>query len=776
MNEPFFDDLTEAQATAVRHMDGPLLILAGAGSGKTRVVTCRMAHLILSGIPSANLLGLTFTNKAADEMRQRLASMVPLDDIWLSTFHRFCSRLLRHHAALVGLSENFSIFDTQDSLHALKSAVEGSDSTIIHYTPAQIARAISNAKNDLLGPDEYASRARSPLSTVTAEIYPLYQQRLLSSNAVDFDDLLLYTAKLLYENPELRQQLDDRFRYVLVDEYQDTNLAQYRIVRALSVDHPNLAVTGDPDQSIYGWRGANVRNILDFEKDYPDASTVTLEQNYRSTPNILQIANEVISHNVHRKPKSLYTDTPAGNLVRMVNYATNQEEAQQIAAGIAGLIRSDKYRAKDAAILYRTNALSRNLEHALRDEGIPYQIVNGVEFYKRKEIKDVLGYLQLANNPQNDIAFLRVINTPARGIGRKTLQRIEEFSRSNHCPMLAAIESEELLQSFSSRPGKALRQFVADFAAIRVAATSLVEELVGLVLSTTGYADQYKNSDTEEDGQRLANIQELLTAARQYDERNPDATGLDGFLEQTALVNDTDDWEVEADKATLMTLHSAKGMEFPLIFIVAVEHGILPHERSRDDLMSLEEERRLLFVGITRAQRELQISYVTHRDYRGKVRRAIPSEFLAEMPVHDMELLTSEPTSHRRQSESWDSRANNEWENNEVFADYIQDDPRPSQEVTESSRRPDLPNPVLTTAAEMLDDHGPSAAGRRAEPISPDLFELGMLVNHPDYGPGKMIALSGSSDKRTATVQFLNPPQTKKFRLAHSLLRPIASP
>jgi len=788
--------MTESQADAVRHVDGPLLILAGAGSGKTRVVTCRIAHLIGSGVPPSHILGLTFTNKAADEMRMRLAGMVATDGVWIGTFHRFGSYLLRSHAQLVGLSENFSIFDTADSLRALKSTVDGSDLTVIRYTPAQIAREISNAKSQLIGPDEYARRAGRPLESVVAEIYPLYQQRLLASNAVDFDDLLLFTAKLLYDNPDLRGQLDDRYRYVMVDEYQDTNLAQYRIVRALSVDHPNIAVTGDPDQCIYGWRGANVRNILEFERDYPKAATVVLERNYRSTPEILRAANSLISHNTQRKPKSLFTETAAGHPVRLVNYGDAEEESQEIVRRIAGFIRASKYEPREVAILYRTNALSRNFEHALRDEGIPYQIVNGVEFYKRREVKDLLGYLHLVNNPRNDIAFLRVVNVPARGIGRKTLQRVEDFARNHGLSMLATVESDEFLDSLARRTAKVLGKFRADFEPIRSAATLPVEEVVGLVLSATGYAEQFSHSSTEEDEQRLANIHELVTAARQYDARHPAGPGLDGFLEHASLVNDTDAWESDSNKVTLMTLHSAKGLEFPLVFIVAVEHGILPHQRSSEDLMSLEEERRLLFVGITRAQQELQLSWSTYRDLHGSRRRAIPSDFLRNLPLKEIEMIglefrersSDERSSDLRRdsSRTGSSMAREEDSPVHLTDEYSHEAPEgddfcqdiPSQdEIAASDEAPSSAEPrppIVLTAADMFE--GAEAGGGQANSHSPDAFSLGMVVNHPDYGPGKLVALSGEGAKRMGTVQFFSGAKSRRFRLAHSPLRPLASP
>ncbi len=408
--------LTPAQREAVEHSDGPLLILAGPGSGKTRVITHRIAHMIAAGIPARSILALTFTNKAADEMQARVDALAPGERVWMGTFHRFCARLLRQYASYVGLSENYSIYDTQDSRRLLKRVIENAKVELTHYTPDRVANAISWTKNNLVSSTEYVPSG-DPLGKIVAVLYPAYQAALRDCNAVDFDDLLLHVATMLRENPELRGQLDARYRYILVDEYQDTNLAQYAIVRALSIDHPNLAVTGDPDQSIYGWRGANLNNILEFEKDYPDVSVVRLEQNYRSTKRILRAADALIAHNRRRKKKSLFTDNDEGRPVRLINYPTHKDEADVIAARIAADIHSGRRQAMDFAIFYRVNALSRTLEFALRQAGIPYQIIRGLEFFQRKEIKDVLAYLYLINNPADDVAFGRVINTPIRGIG-----------------------------------------------------------------------------------------------------------------------------------------------------------------------------------------------------------------------------------------------------------------------------------------------------------------------------------------------------------------------
>ena len=422
------EPLTDPQREAVTHRDGPLLVLAGPGSGKTRVITHRIAYLLESGVPASQILALTFTNKAADEMQRRVAELAPGDRVWLSTFHRFGAMLLRRYASYVGLEPNFTIYDTSDSRQTIKRVIEARDINTLNYSPERIAAAISDAKNKLIMAEQFEPRSGSMLARVVAEVYPAYQQKLLASSAVDFDDLLLHVARLLYDHAEIRAELDERHRYVLVDEYQDTNRAQYVILRALSTDYPNLAVTGDPDQSIYGWRGADLNNILEFEHDYPNVRIVRLERNYRSTKRILLVADALIGHNLRRKKKELWTENDDGTAVRLAAYVDQDHEAQDIAAQIRAAVEEGRRKPSDFAIFYRVNALSRALEKALRAAGVPYQMVRGQEFYARKEIKDVLAYCQLVNNPRDDMAFERTVNTPPRGIGQKTIERLSEYA------------------------------------------------------------------------------------------------------------------------------------------------------------------------------------------------------------------------------------------------------------------------------------------------------------------------------------------------------------
>ncbi len=793
-------ELTDAQREAVTHREGPLLILAGPGSGKTRVVTHRVAWLLQQGIPGHQVLALTFTNKAADEMSRRIERLTGDPTVWVGTFHRFCARLLRKYATDVGLQENFTIYDVEDSLRAFRLALGQLRVDAERFTPEAIAKAVSWAKNNLITPEEYRPRAGQALGEVVRAAYPVYQRQLAASNAADFDDLLFHVALLLRDNPEIRAALDERYRFILVDEYQDTNLAQYAIARALSIDHPNLAATGDPDQSIYGWRGANLNNILEFERDFPEVHVVRLEQNYRGTQRILHVAAELIRHNVRRKEKALFTENEPGAPVRLVAYSTQRDEAEGIAAQIAQSVRAGRRRPCDFAVFYRMNALSRALEFALRDAGVPYQMVNGLEFFQRKEIKDVLAYLHLLNNPNDNVALLRVVNTPPRGIGKTTLDRLSAFAAQRGRPLLEA--ARRSVPEIGPRPTARLARFVEMFDRLAAALGGSVEELLGLVLSETGYQKQLRESNDEEDQQRLANIEELLTVARDFDERRGFSTGqadrpsasshLEAFLEETCLVNDTDAWETDADRVTLMTLHASKGLEFPVVFLTAVEEGILPHERSREHRDQLEEERRLMFVGITRARQELQLSTARYRDFHGQRKLTIPSSFLMELPRAEMEIVS--PATDRRAatdadwddadwddavlddailddasqptvSEDWESMREREQESGssqaasagrppeafDSFADAVHELP---DEGLLSDGRPmkiaplRVPRPIsLTTAAAL-------AGGGQQPPAAPDAFRQGMLVLHATLGLGQIIATSRQRGRTPSDGRF----------------------
>jgi DNA helicase-2/ATP-dependent DNA helicase PcrA len=746
--DPLLNGLTEAQREAVVHFEGPLLILAGPGSGKTRVVTHRVAWLLKQGVPGHQILALTFTNKAADEMGRRIERLADDPTVWVGTFHRFCARLLRKYASLAGLQENYTIYDAADSVRALREAISRLKIDVERYSPESLSKAISWAKNALIEPHEYQPRPGNVLGGVVRDLYPAYQRQLAASNAADFDDLLLHVATILRDNPEVRAGLDQRYRFILVDEYQDTNLAQYAIARALSIDYPNLAVTGDPDQSIYGWRGANLNNILEFERDYPEVHVVRLEQNYRSTQRILRVAAELIAHNVRRKEKGLFTENGQGTPVRLVTYSTHKDEADGIAARIAADIHSGRRRPRDFAIFYRVNALSRALEFALREQGVPYQMVNGLEFFQRQEIKDILAYLHLLNNPRDGVALRRVINAPPRGIGKTTVGRLSDYADRQGLPLLEAARHGSRIPSVGPRPAALLARFVALMDRLSAAVGGPIEELLGLVLSETGYQEQLCESENEEDLQRLANIEELLTVARDFDERRGGTGQLEAFLEETSLVNDTDAWETDADRVTLMTLHASKGLEFPVIYLTAVEEGLLPHERSHEHPEQLEEERRLLFVGITRAQQELQLSLARYRDFRGQRKPTIASSFLMELPRMEMEVESAGADDMGR---SWVEEAREE----------VPARPR-------IAAAPSWAGSVrLTTAAALANGGQPTAS------VNPEVFRQGMLVVHATYGLGRIIALSGSAASRRATVDFPPPAGRQRLLLAEGTLQPV---
>jgi DNA helicase-2/ATP-dependent DNA helicase PcrA len=797
------EHLTDAQREAVTHVDGPLLILAGPGSGKTRVITHRIAWLLAQGVPAWQIVALTFTNKAADEMKRRLAILAPGQKVWVSTFHRFCARLLRQYARQLGLEENYSIYDTGDSLAALKRVIEGLQLELTHITPERVQAAISWAKNNLITAEDYQPKPGKPIGNVVVQVYPRYQAELLASSAVDFDDMLLHVATLLRDHPEIRAQLDQRYRYVMVDEYQDTNLAQYAIVRAMSIDYPNLAVTGDPDQSIYGWRGANLKNILEFEKDFPDVKIVRLEQNYRSTKRILRVADHLIQHNTRRKKKSLFTENDEGKPVALLAQPNEKTEADWIANYIAGQVAAGRRRPRDFAVFYRMNALSRQLEHSLREYGIPYQMVNGVEFYQRKEIKDVLAYLHLLNNPRDSVAFLRIVNTPPRGIGRATIGQLLAHADRRRLPLLDVAREAGLIETLPKRAAVAVAKFVGLYDRLALAAERPVEEIMGLVLSESGYRQMLIDNDSEEDYDRLANIEELLTAAREFDEQNPGENRLEGFLEQASLVNDTDAWEVDDNRTTLMTLHAAKGLEFPVVFIVAIEEGLLPHERSRAEMEQIEEERRLFFVGITRAREELHLSMAKYRSFRGQSRMAIPSPFLMQLPTEEMEVADFSWATPAAASAFILPEAGVYDDARGSPDDVVRGSLDPAQESTQGlsgfgdadetfgQASDTIGRPCnnqarsngelrVTTAAELAaspkgnrETSSALPANRYQTPDThPDSFHHGMLVRHPDYGLGKILALSGTGVKRTATVAFAQGAGEKRFILAHSKLQP----
>ncbi len=779
-------NLNPAQQQAVQQIDGPLLVLAGPGSGKTRVITHRIAYMIALGIPSHNILALTFTNKAAEEMRLRLNSLAPSQKSWTGTFHKFCARMLRVHAPMVGLSENFTIYDTGDSRKVIKQAVENTEVDLRHYSVDRLSQEISNLKNRGVIAHEFTPRPGVPLEAIAGRVYVEYQKLLQMANGVDFDDLLLYAVQLLQDNPELREAFDQKYSYFMVDEYQDTNLAQYKLIRLLNHTVQNLAVTGDPDQSIYGWRGANINNILNFEQDYPNVTVVRLQQNYRSTKSILRVADQLIENNLKRKHKSLVTDNQEGRQVRLVAYPSPQEEGVDIADSIALAIQKGERKPSDFAVFYRTNWLSRALEHALHQAGVPYQIVNGHEFYQRKEIKDLIAYLHLLNNPRDSVAFERIINVPPRKIGKITVSRIRRYAMEHGMSLLDAARNSQNIDTISKAPTNKIRAFVEMFDRIFETRIGNVEAIIKAVIDETGYRDWLTGDGSEEGFERARNVDELVVAAQEFDSEHPGDCHLETFLEQTALVSDTDVWESTSEYVTLMTLHAAKGLEFPCVYIVGMEDGILPHERSSNDDAELEEERRLLFVGITRAQQELQMSRCLARFRRGSYWPSIASRFLMELPREEM--LVFEPRSHEidpdtlSQLDPWlhDGIDNQEYSQvsdayetdltGDVDISFDVDDfetENGDDRVAESSgpmTRQKLQQkfPRLVTAAELEKRQSEQETVVR---VHPSVFNESDRVEHPEYGFGTIERITGQGNKRTATIVF-DELGRKRFRLA----------
>ena len=778
--QEIIEPLNEAQRQAVMHREGPLLMLAGPGSGKTRVITHRIAYLVSQGVSGRSILALTFTNKAADEMRNRISALVPGAPAWSGTFHRFCSRLLRQRAEMVGLGENFSIYDTADSRKVIKQSIENAKVNAQHYSVDSLINQISFLKARGLPPADFEPRPGHPLDQIMARVYPEYQQQLRRANAVDFDDLLLHTIDLLRHNPELRAGLDAQYQYVMVDEYQDTNHAQYQLVRLLNHDTRNLSVTGDPDQSIYGWRGADLNNILEFERDYPDAAVVRLEQNYRSTGAILSVADQLIANNLRRKPKQLLTDNEQGEAVRLVTYPSPREEADDIAEQIELAIRQRDRSPSDFAVFYRANWLSRSLEHALGRLSIPYQIVNGHEFYQRREIKDVLAYLHLINNPRDNVAFERIVNVPSRKIGKVTLGRIREFAANENICMLEAARKCGLIETISKGAATKVAKFVALFDELSVLETDVVESIIQEVVTLTGYRDWLLQDDSEEGHERAGNIDELIVAAQEFDLEHPDDGGLEAYLEQSALVSDTDVWEAESNYVTLMTIHAAKGLEFSSVFIVGCEDGILPHERSQENDDEIEEERRLLFVGITRAQKHLQLSRAVSRFKRGAFWPAIASRFLLELPRAEMQVVEpahldqASPTDFEHDQQvpfeldPWLHGGIQVGDPEEVTPDtatgteIFDTSPATNDRPLEKNKSPNFPR--LMTGTEL--------AEQGAARVHPSKFQVGMRVSHEEYGQGTIVTLTGNNLKRTATVEF-EELGSKRFRLAFCNLQII---
>ena len=664
-DSPLFDGLNPAQREGVAATDGPVLVVAGAGSGKTRVLTYRIAHLIRDlGVSPHAILAITFTNKAAEEMKERVANLVGgvAESMWVSTFHSACVRILRREAHRLGYKSAFSIYDAADSLRLITMCVSDLDLDPKRFPPRSIRGAISNAKNEMIDYETYRSQDSGFYHEQISDVYRLYQQRLLEASAMDFDDLLMITVELLGAFPEVLEHYQRRFQYVLVDEYQDTNHAQYMLVKLLSDSHRNLCVVGDQDQSIYRFRGADIRNILEFEKDYPDARIVVLDRNYRSTEIILEAANAVIDNNMHRKPKRLWTDLGRGELITRFEAQDEHDEAAFVADQIE-LLDDQGYHRQDMAIFYRTNAQSRVLEEVFVRYGIPYNVVGGVKFYERREVRDALAYLRLLANRTDEVAVKRVINVPKRGIGQSTIAHIDRFSQDGRISFYDGLTRIDDIGMVAARSAIRVKEFVGLIDRLEEAAADGPRAAIDAVLAETGYVAELESERSVEALGRVENLRELASVAEEFEESMDGSitddrpwaslTGLrklELFLETVSLVTDIDELDDKAEAVTLMTLHTAKGLEYPVIFIVGMEDGVFPHSRSLGDPDELEEERRLCYVGVTRAEEKLYLTHAWQRMLFGSSNFNPPSRFLSEIPEN---LVTMAPKRTRKSQESF---------------------------------------------------------------------------------------------------------------------------
>ena len=654
-----FQELNEQQYKAVTHGEGPLLVLAGAGSGKTRVLTCRIAYLVeKKGVKPDEILAITFTNKAAREMKERVEHLLGggIKGMWISTFHSACVRILRRYIHEIGYNNNFVIYDESDQLSITKDIIKQLNMDERYYPPKAVKAEIGRAKDSLIVPSDYYKMYRDDFRrSKIAEVYDLYQKRLQQNNALDFDDIINKTIELFTLKPHILEYYQKKFKYILVDEYQDTNKAQYLMVKMLSKGHRNLCVVGDDDQCIYEWRGANISNILDFEKDFKDAVVVKLEQNYRSTGNILECANSVIIHNRGRKEKRLWTRQGSGSKLRWYQAYNERDEARFIVSIIKEMVgEGRKY--SDFAVLYRMNAQSRAIEDALVEMGVPYRIVGGLKFYDRKEIKDIIAYLRLLVNPQDDVSLKRIINVPKRGIGKATLDVVEKVAGDMSCSMFNDLLKEECQGALGTRAAGRVHDFaqtMLNLMAFKVSA-SLVE-LVEELLDKTGYIQMLESQRDKEGLDRMANVQEFISAVKEYEEINEDST-LEGFLENVSLVSDIDTLEEDYGSVVLMTVHSAKGLEFPVVFVSGMEEGLFPHARSIDDPAGLEEERRLCYVAFTRARQQLYVTSAHQRTVYGNTVYTTVSQFIKDIPDHLIEQIGDRDKEHIEDRGKGDNR------------------------------------------------------------------------------------------------------------------------
>ncbi|GLI10164.1 DNA helicase [Paenibacillus tyrfis] len=758
INEPIdilkaIQKLNPQQRRAVEATEGPLLIMAGAGSGKTRVLTHRIAYLIATRKAAPwSILAITFTNKAAREMQERVSALVGPQgqDIWVSTFHSMCVRILRRDISRIGFTSNFTILDSGDQLSVIKNCMKEMNIDSKKFEPKAVQAAISNAKNELLTPEKFERKIGDYFDGIVAKVYSSYQRKLKANNSLDFDDLIMTTIELFQQVPEVLDFYQNKFQYLHVDEYQDTNRAQYMLCRMLADKYKRICVVGDSDQSIYRWRGADISNILDFEKDYPNATTILLEQNYRSTSNILNAANKVIANNTGRKPKNLWTDKGDGQKIRLYQADSEHEEGYFITGEIRKNVDKGR-RFSDHAILYRTNAQSRVVEEILIKSDIPYQIVGGIKFYDRKEIKDILAYLRLISNPDDDISFARIVNVPKRGIGDTTVERLGAAAGQFGVSMFAMLENVDSMEI-----GAKARNALADFRDMienlyRMVDYLSVTELTEKMLEMSGYREELKRENTIESQARLENIDEFLSVTMDFEKRNEDKS-LVSFLTDLALIADIDsmnqDPEAGKQGVVLMTMHSAKGLEFPVVFIMGLEEGVFPHSRALMDNEELEEERRLAYVGITRAEEELFLTCARMRTLFGRTTANAPSRFLQELPQELLETVRAGGGFSRG------GAATPAWAGGERrFGSAGGFGGAPAQAGRTPVSFRSGPSAAAGGAA-------PKAAAPAAQATD---FAMGDKVSHGKWGTGVVVAIKGSGDDTELQIAFPAPVGVKRL-------------
>ncbi len=742
MNIEFLKDLNPAQLEAVKTVEGPTLVLAGAGSGKTKVLTYRVAYLVSIGVPFHNILCLTFTNKAANEMRSRIENMLSLDAEkpkrhlnWIGTFHSLFGKILRIEAEKLGYSSNFTIYDEEDSLKSIRQILRESNFSEEVFAPAAIRWKISKMKNSLVLPPQFAQMAKSRLEQVTADVYTAYDARLKKNNAMDFDDLLIKPILLLNHDHDTLSKYQDKFRFVLVDEYQDTNRAQYVLLKLLAEKHRNICVVGDDSQSIYSWRGADIQNILDFQTDYPKCKTFRLEQNYRSTGKILKAANSVIVHNQRKLDKELWTENLEGEVLTEMECETDRDEGYKIVQKIRNESIKDKLQLKDFVVLFRTNYQSRSLEEAFNRGGIPYTIVGGVAFYKRKEIKDLLAYLKLILNPSDNESFLRIINFPARGIGDVTIEYLRDFASQNGNGLLETLGRIDEIVEIQPRQRNQLKMFgklITKYAVLKDELS--VNELTRSLTDEIGIIRSLKEEVSPEAQNRMENIQEFLAGIAEFQNENPEGT-LQDFLAEVSLVADVDRWDTKRNSVTLMTVHAAKGLEFPVVFVSGLEEGLFPLSSKEDD--ELEEERRLFYVAITRAKRKVYLSHARERFRYGKVSFQTSSRFLSEIKSG---LVEQENGSEGSRPKNQRTRSGNA-----IISGALVDSLFPSLNHT---------TPAEPSRGAMLRNTGTGDAGYTRETNIPPHFKVGSIVEHQFFGEGRVVELTGKGDNERVVVLF----------------------